>query len=58
MFFSYWNDFRRNSSLSAAVSGIRDAFKRRISRLASRVESTTDAEAPTFDEIAIKISNV
>ncbi|VDM95763.1 unnamed protein product [Thelazia callipaeda] len=42
--------FLRASTLSNAVNGIRDALKRRLSRLTSRVESITDAESPAWDE--------
>ncbi|KAL3993832.1 Bestrophin RFP-TM chloride channel family protein [Acanthocheilonema viteae] len=54
---SEYDGGRRNSTLSTTVSGIRDAFKRRFSRLASRVESVTDAESPVFDEKYIKTEN-
>ncbi|KAK6104007.1 Bestrophin RFP-TM chloride channel family protein [Brugia pahangi] len=41
---------RRNSALSMTVNDIRNAFKRRLSRLTSRVESVTDVESPVLDE--------
>lgn len=43
---------RRGSTLSTTVSGIRNAFKRRMSRLTSRVEFVTDAESPAWDELS------
>ncbi|KAK6104009.1 Bestrophin RFP-TM chloride channel family protein [Brugia pahangi] len=46
---------RRNSALSMTVNDIRNAFKRRLSRLTSRVESVTDVESPVLDE---KTSNI
>ncbi|KAM3720117.1 Bestrophin [Dirofilaria immitis] len=51
---SEYDGGRRNSTLSTTVSGIRNAFKRRLSRLTSRVESITDAESAIVDEIKIK----
>ncbi|CAG9538492.1 unnamed protein product [Cercopithifilaria johnstoni] len=50
---SEYDDERRNSALSTTVSGIRDAFKRRLSRFASRVESITDVESPALDKTNI-----
>uniref|UniRef100_A0A0R3RXK1 Bestrophin homolog n=1 Tax=Elaeophora elaphi TaxID=1147741 RepID=A0A0R3RXK1_9BILA len=48
---------RRNSTLSTTVNDIRNAFKRRLSRFASRVESVTDTESPAFTEANIKTQN-
>uniref|UniRef100_A0A915PD11 Bestrophin homolog n=1 Tax=Setaria digitata TaxID=48799 RepID=A0A915PD11_9BILA len=45
---SDYEDTRRGSTLSTTMSGIRNAFKRRLSRLASRVD-ITDVESPVPD---------
>ncbi|EFO16208.2 hypothetical protein LOAG_12300 [Loa loa] len=54
---SEYDGGRRNSVLSTTVSDIRNAFKRRLTRLTSRVESATDAESSVLDETNIKIQD-
>ncbi|OZC07856.1 bestrophin-3 domain protein [Onchocerca flexuosa] len=43
---SEYDGRRRTSSISTTVNDIRNAFKRRMSRFTSRIESVTDADFP------------